>query len=480
MKTHLNKSYLSLCSVHFFFLISLFTGCCLVQGQTGTAGELKDKFDTLYKKIETESLAEPLGKLNKQYETALTALKESAAEKGNLDLALAAEDEMKAFQGGRSTSTGEHGELTKIQTIYLSKVAELKSKHAAKLEPLVNSYLKKLDGIILDLTKAKKLEEAAALREERNTVAKLLTHSQSSVSVTSATVNKPQGRLHGFGTIRGEIPVRTETADDFDDLVQVVPRGLAQGGWTALRSNGKVVTESTSEVKQFKEPITHLGFSNHLRILPAINVHGAIEVVNLEKGQMSGVPDTNIAVDVAYTNGNGGSYLALQKDGTVLYWGATYTQLNAVPPPAEALSNVRAIEMKHVLAYVVKNDGSVISWLPGGEQVEVPNHIRKIKSLAAGWDFCVALSERDDVMAWAKNQRNHTDVPSGLRDCVKIRAFGHAGAGQNRDGSWKAWGFMGSHAVEKINSLSSAIDLALVVSQATNLDYSGDYVVWIE
>jgi hypothetical protein len=136
--------------------------------------------------------------------------------------------------------------------------------------------------------------------------------------------------------------------------------------------------------------------------------------------------------------------------------------------------------MKHVLAYVVKEDGSVISWYPGGEEEEVPGNIRDVVNLAAGWDFCVARTERGKVLAWGAEVSGRTAIPRRIGDAVRIRAYGHCGAAQQEDGDWLAWGDPINGVVEKINSLGPVVDLAFVVSQASNPDFYGGYAVWIE
>jgi len=445
----------------------------------GSLDELKARFQERYSEIHREEMEEPLAILEEQYLAAVAELKKTAASDGELDLALAAENELEAFGQKEVTVTEDFPALKMLQEIYRDRLAELKKKRADKLEPLVSAYLERLDRHILSLTQAQKLQEAASLREEREQVKKLLA-AEGGAGTTPEVGAPPQGRLHAMGSFYNDVPVSVNTARDFDDFVQVVPRGLAQGGWTALRANGKVVTESSTEIEEFPDPVVILGFSNGLSILPVIDARGRIRVLNVGRGLVAGVPDTDSAVDVAYTNAGGGNYLALLRDGTVKYWGAAYTRPDAIPPPVEALSDVREIEMKHVLAYVVKEDGSVISWYPGGEEEEVPGNIRDVVNLAAGWDFCVARTERGKVLAWGAEVSGRTAIPRRIGDAVRIRAYGHCGAAQQEDGDWLAWGDPINGVVEKINSLGPVVDLAFVVSQASNPDFYGGYAVWIE
>ena len=454
--------------------------CSAEESGSASLESLKARFQARYSEIHRDELEGPLEKLEAQYLEAVSELKKSASAEGNLDLALAAERELKAFAEKEVTVAEGLPELETLQKIYRNQLEEFKKNRSEKLNPLVKAYVERLDKHILSLTQTQRLGEAAALREEREQVKKLLTP-EGVAGITPTTAEAPaQGSLHAMGSFYNNVPVSVNTARDFDDFIQVVPRGVAQGGWTALRANGKVVIESSTEIKEFSDPIVKLGFSNHLAILPAIDARGRIQVLSIGQGLIGGVPETDSAVHVAYTNGGGGSYLALLRDGTVKYWGAAYTLPDAIPPPEEALSGVRAIEMKHVLAYVVKMDGSVISWQPGSKEEEVPGNVSNVVELAACWDFCVARTERGKVIAWGGEGDGRMAVPQRLRDAVRIRAYGHCGAAQQEDGSWLAWGDPINGVVEKINSLGPVVDLAMVASQASNPDFYGGYVLWIE
>ena len=174
---------------------------------------------------------------------------------------------------------------------------------------------------------------------------------------------------------------------------------------------------------------------------------------------------------------NKNSFLALLEDGTVHHWGTAYTDKDAQPPPPSALTDIIDIDSNQALAYAVRKDGTVVCWKPGGAEIAVPDHIKDVAEIDSGTQFCLALTTKNEVLAWGSAANARTDVPADLGPCTLIRADSQVGAAKKEDGTWVAWGAKTDGMVDKINSLGAVHDIGFFGSETRGFN---SFLLWIE
>ncbi len=111
--------------------------------------------------------------------------------------------------------------------------------------------------------------------------------------------------------------------------------------------------------------------------------------------------------NITAISAGGGHSLALKADGTVVGWGANnYGQATGAPTegfPHESTGTVRiaAQTLRHVIAIsaggefslALKKDGTVVSWgHPFAMQMAVPAGLSNVVAIAAGENFCLAIT----------------------------------------------------------------------------------------
>ena len=306
-----------------------------------------------------------------------------------------------------------------------------------------------------------------------------------SPAVIKAALEKKPGRLYGFGKMNGGQAVPLTSSSEHDDFVEI--RTTGSYGWVALRANGKVVRDDFPEVTEFQRRIAELSHGiNHMghNGLLAIDTAGRGVVAHL-KGLPFESPIERklrrveeICDGTTETRGLESHAMALLDGGEVFVWGPIYDQPGGKPPPPDALTNARAISTRSGQCFVARNDGSVRSWIGGGDSLPVPDEIKDIVALSAGRQFCLALSETGKVFAWGKNTFGECDVPDDLGKCIAIRTSSYTGAAQKADGSWVAWGDNTNGVVDKINSLGPVTDLAFSAADVSTATFG--YVLWIK
>lgn len=145
--------------------------------------------------------------------------------------------------------------------------------------------------------------------------------------------------------------------------------------------------------------------------------------------------DSVVAIAAGYYNS-----MALLEDGTVWIWGDSqrgllgYTPPNndnqVVPLKVAGLSNVTQIDLHHLHAAALKNDGTVWTWgfnttgqLGDGTVNDRINPIQvsgltDISKIITGYDYSIALSKDGKVWSWGSNANgqlgNGTDIQQSL------------------------------------------------------------------
>ena len=243
-------------------------------------GDLTEKFELRRAEIYRVEVEDPLATLSENYKTAVANLQKSSAEKGKLDLALAAKEELEQFAEGKHRDATDIADLKRLQDIYEKQLADLKAAYSKQEKPLFESYAKKLEQLVLEFTKANRLEDAVATRKEVERVKTLIGEFPSRAPKLQRTDSSAgKGRLHAFGKFWGARDVGVDTAGSSSNFVAVQARDSR--GWVALQSTGSVVTDTDKKVRGFKRRVTKLCSSDMYAVLLGIDSDGNLEVVSV-------------------------------------------------------------------------------------------------------------------------------------------------------------------------------------------------------
>ncbi len=108
--------------------------------------------------------------LQQQYQKSLEALKAGAQSRGDFKTTKAAADEIERFQKAKSLpaelDTNEITEIKTLQSAYVTQYNRLETDMTVQLGAMTEKYGQALDRLLKDLTKAGKLDEAAAVNQE--------------------------------------------------------------------------------------------------------------------------------------------------------------------------------------------------------------------------------------------------------------------------------------------------------------------------
>jgi alpha-tubulin suppressor-like RCC1 family protein len=153
----------------------------------------------------------------------------------------------------------------------------------------------------------------------------------------------------------------------------------------AVKNDGTIVSISDGK--------DHYGLSNIVAVAVQKQDHGNLValkndgtvVESTSWNWASFVPVAGLSNVVAIAAGQARN-VALRKDGTVVGWGYA----NDVPA---GISNVIAISIGYHNSLALKRDGTVIAWGRFGFQpATVPEGLSNVVSIAAGDDFCLAIT----------------------------------------------------------------------------------------
>ncbi len=168
--------------------------------------------------------------------------------------------------------------------------------------------------------------------------------------------------------------------------------------------------------------------------------------------------------------------MALQQDGTVVFWGDNRDGACDLP---EGLSNVKAIDAYSQYCLALKEDGTVVAW--GGNyngECDVPENLIGVKAIAAGSSHCLALKEDGTVAAWGNNDYGQCDVPAGLTDVARIFTGGDCSVVLRNDGTVVAWGNNDCGQRDVPPGLNNVVDICVNGAGCIALRGNGTVVVW--
>jgi alpha-tubulin suppressor-like RCC1 family protein len=147
-----------------------------------------------------------------------------------------------------------------------------------------------------------------------------------------------------------------------------------------------------------------------------------------------------------------------------------------VPP---GLTNVAAISASSGQSLALNRDGTVVAWgaaLAGRDEALAGLH--DVAAVSAGWAHGLALRSNGLVVAWGEGPFNENTVPTGLSNVIAIAAGGHHNLALTSDRTLVAWGKPGS-AVDVPMDLSNvvAISASTAYNSAHNLALRADGTV---
>jgi hypothetical protein len=136
------------------------------------AADLKTTSDSYQKSSEgiRQSYMPQFDDLQQQYQKALETLKARAKGQGDFKTTKAALAEIERFQKAKcippALEEGEIPEIKAFQSTYVKQYSRLEADLTAKLGALTVKYKQDLDRLLIELTKAEKMDEAAAVDAE--------------------------------------------------------------------------------------------------------------------------------------------------------------------------------------------------------------------------------------------------------------------------------------------------------------------------
>jgi formylglycine-generating enzyme required for sulfatase activity len=136
---------------------------------------LKDDFDAKVKVEVQQPHDAAIVDLNVKYVAALDRALQTAQQAGNLEDAVAIKGEKEAVAFGKGVPATDEEKtrptMQQLRATYRSALTRIQAESAKKLQPLQAIFEKSLDALITSLTKAGKLEEAMAVKKQRDALA---------------------------------------------------------------------------------------------------------------------------------------------------------------------------------------------------------------------------------------------------------------------------------------------------------------------
>lgn len=180
------------------------------------------------------------------------------------------------------------------------------------------------------------------------------------------------------------------------------------------------------------------GFYDNFTIV--LRADGTVGAWGVNDRGQTAVPGT--LTDVLSIAAGGFHGVALKSNGRVVVWGSRGDP--SMQPPS-SLRNAIAIASGHSFVLALKSTGSVVEW--GSEPVGIANQSsgRRIRAIAAGGGFGMALAEGDSVILgtfWLDGSQSPvmTRAPRILPHAVQIAVSDSLGGAVNEDGSVTVWG----------------------------------------
>jgi alpha-tubulin suppressor-like RCC1 family protein len=211
---------------------------------------------------------------------------------------------------------------------------------------------------------------------------------------------------------------------DFDGQCDV-PAGLgsvisiAAGSFfsVALKADGTVVAWGDNQFGQTQVPLDATNvtaISAGRGHVLALKSGGTLEAWGSDVYGQCDVPPgvNNVVAILACWNYS----LALRSDGTIAAWGVDDEGQTEVPP---GLSNVSMLAGNMEYCLALKTDGTVVPW---GKAPLMPSGLGGVRVVAAGEDHCLALTSNNIVVVWGANDSGQLDVPSNPGKVISLAA----------------------------------------------------------
>lgn len=136
--------------------------------ETDAAGrwlELQDKFEASKERIREKAETERRS-LRERFAGALVKLEEDLQKRGRLEELLAVRKEREEFQKTASLGTEGSPDLVRMRTVYAESLVPIDKVEKEEMGRLLAAYLKQLEPLQADLTRAGEIEKALAVRNE--------------------------------------------------------------------------------------------------------------------------------------------------------------------------------------------------------------------------------------------------------------------------------------------------------------------------
>ncbi len=120
----------------------------------------------------------------------------------------------------------------------------------------------------------------------------------------------------------------------------------------------------------------------------------------------------------------------------------------------------------------LKEDGTVLIWgANNANQLTLPFNLNKVKGIAVGADFAMALTN-GTVVAWGNNANGQLNVPAGLTNAVAIAARTGSALALRSDGTLVGWGATPAVPAGTYEAI------AVGISHCVALSTSGTVIAW--
>jgi alpha-tubulin suppressor-like RCC1 family protein len=186
-------------------------------------------------------------------------------------------------------------------------------------------------------------------------------------------------------------------------------------------------------------------------------------------------PSLNLTNVVAISGGNGHA-MAVRADGTVIYWGGSYSTELPVTNGVQVASG-----WCHDL--VVKSDGTVLEQISGGcwpsipGVTPMPSNLSNVVAVAGGHTHSLVLKADGTCESWGWMSISSGYVPAGLSNVTAVAAGFDVSAALKSDGTVVNWGYA-SYGGTAGNGLSGISAIAMGHSHGLALRSNGTVVVW--
>jgi alpha-tubulin suppressor-like RCC1 family protein len=140
---------------------------------------------------------------------------------------------------------------------------------------------------------------------------------------------------------------------------------------------------------------------------------------------------------------------------------------------------IKAIAAGYNYSLALKDNSTVTGWgYNGNGQTTVPTGLSGVTAIAAGVNHSVALQNDGTIVAWGDNTLGQSTLPAGLAEVIAIAAAGDFSLALNADKTVVAWGD-NSHGQTIIpGGLAGVISIATGNAHALALKADGTVVAW--